>query len=711
MRIRVFTGLLAAVCCILLTAVRMLPWDWGAGLTLLALAFGLPAAGKKSEPQTAALDLPRLPDGRMAFIRKWLVRIVVCASLICFWASWSLAFPPHSAAYDSISLDLNSPQELGYTRKVCSDDGLWKIHGRFSRGMVVYGNGRRLSPAADRAAVFKDSSLYYNGKVYIEVSKDIRNLTAFGKRSIFRWLSQPWWLLAVFLLICLWSSLCERGLIAARLAPSCSSGKLLTGLFVLASFCIIAYMYNELLPLKHAVDGPHYLGFTEGNTIEKALFSYRTPGYPLLLKWTAAFAPLSFNFLIVVQYGLFFLALSWLLLELHAMRLSSAACFVLFIIFSQYMFCYHNFMLADSPGLSGIILLLAMGLMLFRKISCGVSFGKLFRLNVFAALVVFLQLMIKLFPGTVFIPAGMLFLLYARRLEWKKAFQYGILFSAVCLILPLLFCSYRYMRTGDFNFASLSSFQMSSTAIILAEPSRFSELKPEIRQSVELIISETLAQNPDLKWPIQLEAPDFKSSDYEKYANRIMYHPGLRNGSWLKPLNMSQYPSLDVGLELECKKLLKELLPAINLHKFSLLQKKYLEELWSYLKYPRISRELFAENSPFGKTSRVLFLFLIPLSLAVYFARWTGDRTFFTLLYVFCAVAFLGACGTVSTFLLVTPFIEVRREMIGLFSVYFGTFGLIAASFWLLSCHIFRAALPVLQHLLNFYTVKESSHE
>ena len=57
------------------------------------------------------------------------------------------------------------------------------------------------------------------------------------------------------------------------------------------------------------------------------------------------------------------------------------------------------------------------------------------------------------------------------------------------------------------------------------------------------------------------------------------------------------------------------------------------------------------------------------------------------------ALAFVGVCGTVSTFLLVTPFIEVRREMIGLFSVFFGAFGMIVYSFCYLAVNIAAAIL------------------
>lgn len=673
---------------------------WSIGLFFLACAAFFPV-GKiiPTEPQ---------PIGRIGFIcpesiRKLVYPVILAGGItVCFFSILENSREPDAWKNDRMSLNLHGSEELDYSRKVWKADAGMRVFGNFTKESSVEADGRKLKRTEDYQQYLSDpETFYYDAVTYIMVSGKYRHLTAVTPRKIIRKLASPYWLFALLLAICLWSSCCETGLLKQESSPVKDADKLLLTVLAVASIAFITWMYGQLLPLKYTTDGPHYLSFTAGNPVAAALVSYRTPGYPLLLKCITYISPMNHNALIVVQYGLYFLALSWLVYELYKAGLPSAGSLALLIVFSRYMFCYHNFMLADSPGLTGIILLLAFSCAWYRKITAGCTGLQTVCWYIFGALLIFAQLMIKPFPGTIFIPGGLVFLMLI--FQWKPAaaFRHAVLFSLTALILPLLFCGYRYWKTGDFNFASLSSFQMCSTAIILHDPGKTSQLDPKVRRDMESIVSETLKANPELVWPVNWERLKQSGQDYETYANRILYHPGLFNGSWLNDKGLDKAVSRDVGLELACKKMLSHLLPCMDWGKFYLLQRIYLKELGEYLRYPRVVAEVFAENSPFGKAGRVLFLFLLPLSAALYLGRWRrkndgGNGSFqynFQLIFMLAALAFVGVCGTVSTFLLVTPFIEVRREMIGLFSVFFGAFGMIVYSFCYLAVNIAAAIL------------------
>ncbi|MBO4633671.1 MAG: hypothetical protein J5858_17280, partial [Lentisphaeria bacterium] len=489
-----------------------------------------------------------------------------------------------------------------------------------------------------------------------------------------------------------WSSLCDFGLLPESASPVRNSGRLLLTALAVMSVSFIFWMYGQLLPIKYTVDGPHYLSFTAGNPITLTLTTYRTPGYPLLVKAATYISPMNHHALIVIQYGLYFLSLSWLLYELYRAGCPSVGCLILQMIFSRYLWTYHNFMLADSPGLSGIILLLAFAAAFYRKLSAGCSRLQVICWYIGGVLLVFAQLMIKPFPGTIFIPGGMLFLMFLFYRKPSGAIRHAILFSAAALILPLLFCSYRYWKTGDFNFASLVSSSICANAIILHDPAKLDQLPPEIRKGVDTIVKETLKEHPDLKWPIDLDAPEFDcQNDYAEYYWDIMYLPGLRGGSWFREKKIGARVSVDVDLELECKKMVKPLIGCIDRQKVVKLQKFYLQKLGSYLVYPPLTVKKFHKYSPFGK--RVSALLLIILSFALYLGRrqragcckirlpeYNGK-----LMTLLAAAAFLGFAGVFSTLVaFIVPIIEIRREVVGLFSIFFGAFAMLIYSFWYL---------------------------
>ena len=118
----------------------------------------------------------------------------------------------------------------------------------------------------------------------------------------------------------------------------------------------------------------------------------------------------------------------------------------------------------------------------------------------------------------------------------------------------------------------------------------------------------------------------------------------------------------------------------------------YLRKLGSYLASPPLTVKKFYKYSPFGK--RVSGLMLIILSLALYLGRrqkagcsifqmpeYKGE-----LMILLAAVAFLGFAGIFSTMAaFIVPIVEIRREVVGLFSVFFGAFAMLIYSFWYLA--------------------------
>ena len=665
---------------------------WSAGLFLLTGAACFPV-GKAKEALPSVNPAAGLvcPEN----IRKWVYPVILASGLIvCFFSALQNSRDPRSWKNDWICLDLQNKEEIAYTRKVKRTESEVKIYGNFNEESMVETDGRALKRTLDKQKFLSDPETYYfDGVTYILVSAKAKQLTAITPRKIVDFLARPYWLFALLLAVCLWSSLCDFGLLPESASPVKNSGRLLLTALAVMSVSFIFWMYGQLLPLKYTVDGPHYLSFTAGNPIALTLTTYRTPGYPLLLKAVTYISPMSHNALIVIQYGLYFLSLSWLLYELYRAGCPSAGCLILQMIFSRYLWTFQNFMLADSPGLSGIILLLAFSAAFYRKLSAGCSRLQVVCWYIGGVLLVFAQLMIKPFPGTIFIPGGMFFLMFLFHRKPARGFRHAICFSAAALILPLLFCSYRYWKTGDFNFASLISSSICANAIILHDPAKLDQLPPETRKNVDCIVKETLKAHPELKWPINLDAPGFDCQNgYTEYYWDIMYLPGIKNSSWFQERKGGNRISYDVDLELECKKMVPALVRCIDRQKVVKLQKSYLQKLGSYLVYPPLTVKKFHKYSPFGK--RVSGLLLIILSLALYLGRrqragccktrlpeYNGE-----LMFLLAVMAFLGVAGIFSTLVaFIVPVIEIRREVVGLFSVFFGAFAMLIYSSWYLA--------------------------
>jgi len=614
-----------------------------------------------------------------------------CGLTVCFFSMLLNSSDPQSWKNDWFSLNLHGDEELNYSHKVRETETGMQVFGSFNKYSTVEADGCKLKRTEDQQKFLAEPDTYYFDKTtYIVVSPKFKQLTASSPRKIIRKLACPYWLFAILLVICLWSSCCETGLLPQEASPVRNSGWLLLTVLAVSSITFVTWMYSQLLPLKYTVDGTVYLSYTEGNPIYETLYTCRTPGYPLLLNVAAYLSPMTHNSLIVIQYGLYFLALSWLLYELYREGLPSVCCLVLLIIFSQYMYTYHNYMLADSPGLSGIILLLAFSAAWCRHMLSGCTCLQLAGWYLAGSLLIFAQLMIKPFPGTIFIPGGMavLILLFERKLG--LAFRHAIGFSLCALILPLLFCGIRYWKTGDFNFASLASVSICANAIILHDPAKTDQLPPAVRKDMESIVADTLKAHPELKWPIDLDSPDFNYvEDYVHYYWDIMYLPGIANGSWLQNKAIRKGKDYDVKLELLCKKMANPLFRCIDRRKLLKLQKLYLRSLGAYLIYPRLTPEQFCQWSPFGKEMIWWTLFIIPMAL--YVGRWNrksykaSNRSAYLskLVILLAVISFLGFAGIFSTLFLV-PVNEIRREMIGLFSVFLGSLGIFFYSLWYL---------------------------
>ncbi len=704
--------LLLLIAIILLSAAWFLffpaGWAYSLGFLLVGAAALFPLSVPKTKVSIRFPAPPPAPSGKFFTGVLLSVAVLACALSIAASGLWRTDDLRNSLAFDHYSVSI--PETLGlYTRQVVKEnDGNILVMGATKRPMLVFGDGKELKGANSIADLGKGRELYYwkPGTASLTVAPDIRKLEVFSRRPILRDLASPVFVFSIFLLLILFQTLQSRVILFPTLRPAISETALLTFLLAIGSVYYVILCWPELQTIKFAMDGSVYLSYAGTDTWNTAILSHRTPGYPFLLKIVLLFTPVSFESVIAVQYGLYLFGLSWLLLEMNRLKTPAAVCFVLYLLFLDYMKTYHHFILADSPGLSGLILLLAASVWLCRLLLNEEKVSpKWWIASLVTAALCFGQLMIKPFPGTIFIPAGLVFLTSAFILrKFWRGFWLAVFLTLLCLIPALLFCGYRYKRCGDFNFASLSSFQMTSTAITLLDPAVLgsSKMNPETEKAVRTILNDTLPKNPELKWPVPLRDRNFKNEDFCTYANRLMYHDGLRNGHWLDGVDMKKYPNMDVGIELECKKLLRGLLPFIPKENIFALQKTYLEELGNYLKYPKLCAERFADISPFGGSPvRVLLMLFFPLALCLSLRKRTGFDPVQP--GIFFLVALIAVLGTISTFVLVTPFIEVRREMIGLFGLFFGVWGIILGAWFGL---LLPAAVSLLERIQQHTVVQ-----
>ncbi len=684
-------------------------WAYSLGLLLAGAAALFPLSVPKTKVSIRFPAPPPAPSGKLFTGILLTAAILICALSVAAARLSRTDDLQNRLAFDHYSVSIQETAGL-YTRQVVKEsDGRIVVMGAAKRSMRVFGDGKELKNAASIADLGEGKGLYYRnpGTASLTVAPDIRKLEVFSRRPILRNLASPVFVFSLFLLLILFQTFQSRVILFPNLRPAISETALLAFLLTIGSVYYVILSWPELLPIKFAMDGPVYLSYAVTDTWNTAVMSHRTPGYPFLLKSVLLFTPVSFESVIAVQYGLFLFGLSWLLLELNRLKTPAAVCFVLYLLFLDYMKTYHHFILADSPGLSGLILLLASSVWLCRLLLNEEKFSpKWVCASLVTAAICFAQLMIKPFPGTIFIPAGMVFLVSVFVLkQWKRGFGMAVFLALLCLIPALLFCGYRYKRCGDFNFASLSSFQMTSTAITLLDPAALGsgKMDSEAEKAVRTVLNDTLPKNPELKWPVPLHDLNFKNEDFCTYANRLMYHDGLRNGHWLDGVDMKKYPNADVGIELECKKLLRHLLPFIPRQNIYALQKTYLEELKGYLRYPRLCAEWFAELSPFGgKPVRILLMLFFPLALCLALRKRIGFDPLPP--GIFFLIALVASLGTLSTFVLVTPFIKVRREMIGLFGLFFGVWGIIVGVWFGL---LLPAAVRVLELFKQTPDVRE----
>ena len=185
---------------------------WSVGLFLLTGAACFPVGKKKdalpSVNPAAGLVCPES-------IRKWVYPVILAGGLIvCFFSALQNSRNPRSWKNDWISLDLQDKEEIKYTNKVRRTETEVTVFGNFNKDSIVEADGRVLKRTQDKNKFLSDPATYYfDGATCIAVSPKFRQLTAITPRKIVDLLARPYWLFALLLAICLWSSLCDFGLL------------------------------------------------------------------------------------------------------------------------------------------------------------------------------------------------------------------------------------------------------------------------------------------------------------------------------------------------------------------------------------------------------------------------------------------------------------------------------------------------------------------
>ncbi len=424
-------------------------------------------------------------------------------------------------------------------------------------------------------------------------------------------------------------------------------------------------------------DAGGYVGMSF-NTIEEIAGTLRTPGYPVFLRLMRNFSPMGLFSTYVFQALIYFSGISYLVFSLFRLGMNRYLGLLLLLLFQRYFYDYHSAVLADSLSLSGIILLIACSIHYAQCCVEHQNAAKRIALLCGVGTICFVQLMIKPFPTTILIAPILFFCIGFRAIPFKKMVKGIVVCVLICLIPAVAYCSYRYYRYDNFNFASFVNVSLVMHSIVLCDEAilRDESVSHDTRKMLNLLIDDHNRTFPDKKWPMVIDN-SFSTYLYAQYVNYFWFRSNYAVYVSRNVPKKKEY-TMYVFIDNASKPYAKELVPKVPLARRYAVMKRYLSEVCKlgdgYKYYPNVfyplrSRIQFAWMIVIPAVLLAIFKLLgLLFRRPAYFAdtfhfRIAGLLLVLTFIVPFC---FLASC------LLVAPFCEIRRELVGLWAWFFG---------------------------------------
>lgn len=442
---------------------------------------------------------------------------------------------------------------------------------------------------------------------------------------------------------------------------------------------LIMYQYPKLGGGQG--DSAGYLSMSF-DSIEKIAGTVRTPGYPYFLAVMRQFSPMGLYSAYFFQAAIYLGSLSYLIFALWRIGMPRYLGIILFFLFQGYFYDFHSNILADSLGLSGIILLLACSIHLS---SCIVQSQKKKSLLLFILLgfICFAQLMIKPFPSTILIVPAVFVCLSFLQMKLRKILLYAILMLFVCSVPAVMYCSYRYYRYDDFNFASMANISLAVQCVATGDESFLvrEDISENSRAFVKRLTESFNNSGLGYKWPLAKD-DTLRNQVYMLCVNRFWFHSGNENSFKKSGLWNPQYPDC-VNVDNCAKPIVKELIRKVPLERRKAVWKSYWKRI---IDVEKSTRDTYAGLNilyPFGADNPLwIYLILVPsCSLLAFFIftffspRWrlVFQKAFNgRLLFLLFFIALILPGMFFATCFIIAPFCETRREIIGMWGWFFG---------------------------------------
>ena len=455
--------------------------------------------------------------------------------------------------------------------------------------------------------------------------------------------------------------------------------------------------------------GYTYLSFC---SLEEIAGSLRTPGYPCFLALMRMFSPMGLYSAYFFQALIYLGGLSYLIFALCRLGVNRYLGLLLLFLFQFYFYDFHANILADSLGLSGLVLLTACA------IHCGLCSTESKKIKVIILLcliggICFSQLMVKPFPGTILIASIIWGCVCWGRMPFKKVF-WGLMLSFLVCILPAFsYCTYRYVKFGNFNFASLANISMSVQNIAMCNESIFQNdnVSDASKNLIRYLVAQHKQRQPKNPWPMVIDEA-FSNGTYATFVNSFWFHC-----DYLKYLKASSpwvkaFPDI-VNWDNAAAPYARELMWQVPLsRRFSVLQ-SYWRAIGKIKAEEKYDLKAFYPFTDYLYWITLILPCILLLYGKIYCLLQKKKQLFpqvfdFRIAVLLLIITFVVPFCFLSTTFLIAPFCEIRRELIGLWGYYFGWIGL---SFYL-SCSgflalIFFLIVPMVKEDTQFWAARK----